>query len=118
VWVASLAVISGQVLSGQAVLPGQWQYYYFISSSMGVSVTMVETASVGSLWLLVSMEGYPTGENFDYHDISNSDFHEIHIVWYEPVLNNHIYFISVVPSTLIDTNTPIDFSLTVYGSPF
>jgi len=113
----SYPILSGQVLYHQSAPPHSWNFYYYISSSRAVSVTMTEQSSVGFLTLFVSMSGYPTGENYDYVDYANSSFHEIHITWYNAP-GSLMYFIGVVPSSLSVANNPLEFSITVYGTPF
>ena len=67
---------------------------------------MVETETSGELFLAASLSGYPSGENFDYYDISTSDFHEIHIVWNTERVSR-TYFIGVLTSSSSVATEPI-----------
>lgn len=74
---------------------------------------MTETNTSGELFLLVSLSGYPTGDNFEYYDISESDFHDIHILWED--LSERIsrtYFIAVLVSSASVATDALEYSLT------
>lgn len=72
---------------------------------------MTETSTSGDLFLAVSLAGYPTGENFDYFDVNDSDFHEVNIVWHTG-RTSRTYFIGVLTSTSSVATSPVGFSIT------
>jgi len=107
-------ITSGQVISLQSITPNNWAFYYFSSSSTAVIITLVETSSSGKLMLIASLEGYPSGENYEYYDIGPSNFHEIHIVWGNPYHRD--YYCGVTTSTVTMNSDPIVYSITAYGT--
>jgi len=117
--IPTLAITSSQVLSLQFVQPHSWNYYHFTSDSSAISITVVETSTSGDLFVAMSLSGYPSGENFDYYDIGESDFHEIQLSW--PITENRVtrtYFIGVLTSSTSVATDPIQYSITAYGTPF
>jgi hypothetical protein len=95
---------------------------------------MTEVDTFGELFLIVSLSGYPSGDNFDYYDIVNSDFHEVHMVWPAEERVSRTYFIAVVVSSASVSTQSLGYSitgtlpfyslsfmthsLTAYGTPF
>jgi len=108
---------NGHVLSEQYVEPQQWTYYSFVSDSSIVTITMEETSTSGDLFLAVSLSGYPTGENFDYYDVEERDYHEVQMSWQTENIQR-VYFIGVLTSTSSVATDPVEFSITAYGTPF
>jgi len=116
--IATRAISNGQVYSSQQVQPHAWNYYHFTSDSSVVSVTMTETNTSGELFLLVSLSGYPTGDNFEYYDITDSSFHEVHMIWEASERVSRTYFIAVLVSSASVATEALGYSITAYGTPF
>lgn len=71
---------------------------------------MKEATTSGQLILLLSLSDYPDGENFDYIDYSDSDFHEFHLIWDTP-RSEKTYFIAVTKNPVAVTPI-VEFSIT------
>jgi len=113
----SNALSNGEVRRHQTVGQNQWKYFDITTNSHAMLVSMKESATSGFLYLLVSMSGYPTLDNYDYSDFeTNTDLHEIHIVF--PTANTRRYFIGVYGNAFDISPEPVDFSLTAWSPPF
>src|SRR3990167_9862558 len=113
---ATTPLVSQTVISSQSIMPNNWAYYYFSSTSTAVSITLVETSSSGKLMLIVSLDRYPSGENYEYYDIGPSNFHEVHIVWGSP--SARVYYAGVTTSTVTMNTDPITYSITGWSFSF
>ena len=89
---------SGQTIT-DSVANGQWKYYSISSIKSAATIHLLETASIGNLWLFASSLGSPTLMDYEYSSIDTNT-------------NNHNIIISRP-----DSSDPTNYTLGVFGNP-
>lgn len=94
----------------------QWRYFNFTASSAFVTVQLLETNSVGALWLFVSREGNPTLVLNDFQSVNfDRALHTIHIL--RATSDPQPMYVGVYGDPIMTSRTARAFSLVMWQPP-
>jgi len=107
---------SGNSAEGYTTLT-TWVYYQFSANSQFATFQVLETSTSGQVWLYVSLNGYPTLQNYDSSETSNTNtFHQIEVKHTSQAART--YFVGVYGNPFISNNKNISYSIVAWAPNF
>ena len=97
----------------EAVQKNEMKYYYVVSNSSALIITMVEKNTKSFAWLLIGTDGYPSLDDHDdlnYGYAGELSFHENRYLWSSKRERTH--YITVLGSSVDVSPDPVQYAIT------